>query len=497
MKFNNIIKRFRLESILGMGSVNLFLALIISLLVSKAILDYDIRIAFAFIITLSFIILILINYKLGVEVYIALTYLIPFSSRILLYYSQSVPKRDILMGIQDLLLVLLILVYVVKLLYYKEKILKYRLDWFVLAFIGWNLIEIFNPNTNIKLGVYDARQSILPMFMYFIARAYFSNLNSVKRFLKLILFFSICEILYGLGQILFGYAPFDLYAIHILGWEEMYIWKQFGFIGFNKVFSLSGGSYNLFYPLAFFAILFLGLDKNVIANFKINVWRKIFLLLVVILFSSLIERTPIVMVAIGYLVVRNDFKSVRSFLKVVVIFIGLYSLLVFSVPLLEKTGGLKYHRFAELVNPLSAETMEWREKHHWQDSIEFISEKPIFGYGLGLFSGTSEAIRRGKSFLRPHSWYFKTLLDCGIIGFIFFILLFLKLFQELFIYIRGNYYFVGFAKALMGIMVATLLAGYANFPLDYHLGIFFWFLFGFFILLKNKKINCEVLPTTN
>jgi len=475
----------------------LLISFLSSLLVSMIYLNYEIRTAFAIIITISFIFLVLTNYKLSIEVYIALTYLMPFSSRILSYYTRSVLKINILLGIPDILLGLLILGYAVKQLYYKEKIMKYRLDWFVLAYIGWNLIEIFNQNTNIILGVYSARQIILPMFMYFIARIYFCKLNDLKRFLKLILFFSVLDILYGLVQILFGFTPFDLYNIHKMGWEGMYIWKQAGFIGFHKVFSLSGGSYNLFYPLAAFAILFLGLDKNIIAHFKIDRWRKIFLLSVLILFSFLIERTPIVMVAMGYLVTRIDFKSVKSAIKIGAIFIVLYSLIFFSVPLLEKTGKFQFHRFAELAKPFAAETIKSREQLHWQQAKSFISKKPIFGYGLGLFSQTSEAFRQDKYLIAPHNWYYKTLLEGGIIGLILFIVLFLKLFKELFIYIKKNYYLVGFTKALMGIMVAILLAGYANLPLEYHLGIFFWFLYGFFILLKNKKLNFEVLSTTS
>lgn len=470
----------------------LLISFLSSSLISIIYLNYEIRTAFAIIITISFIFLILTNYKLSIEVYIALTYLIPFSSRILLYFTQSVPKRDILMGIQDLLLGLLILGYVIKQLYYKRRLIKDRIDWFVLAYIAWNLIEIFNPNTNMILGVYAARATVLPMFMYFIAREYFYNFNDIKRFLKIILFFSISDILYGLVQILFGFAPFDLYFIQQLGLERMYIWKQPGLIGFNKIFSLSGGSYNLFYPLAIFTILFLGFNKQITTFFKIDRLKKIFLLSVFIIFSFLIERSPIVMVIIGFLVIQIDFRSIRSFLKIAIISMILYSLLIFFVPLLEKTGKFQFHRFAELTRPFAAETIKGRRQTEWQQAKSFISKRSILGYGLGLFSGTSEAVRQDKYLIAPHNWYYKILLESGLIGLMLFVALFLKLFKELVLYSKKNYYFVGFVKALIGITVAILLAGYANIPLNYHLGIFFWFFYGFFILLKNKELNTEI-----
>lgn len=396
------------------------------------------------------------------------------------------------MGVQDLLLVLIILGYGIKVLYYKKKIIRDRIDWFILAYIGWNLIEIFNPNTNIILGVYAARKIILPIFMYFIAREYFCNFNDIKRFLKIILFFSISDILYGLVQTLFGFTPFDLYHIHQLGLERMYIWQKPGFIGFNKIFSLSGGSYQLFYPLAIFAILFIGFDKQITTYFKIDRLKKIFLFLMFILFSFLIERTPIVMVVIGYLITRIDFKSVKSFLKIAIISMILYSLLVFAVPLLEKTGKFQFYRFSELAKPFSAETIEGRGQLNWQPARSFISKKPIFGYGLGPFTSTPEGRRQDKYLLNPHNWYYKILLNSGLIGLTIFIALFLKLFKELFFYIKKNYYFVGFVKALMGITAAVLLVGYANLPLRHHLGIFFWFFYGLFILLKNKELNIEI-----
>jgi len=468
----------------------LLISFLSSSLVSMIYLNYEIRTAFAIIITISFIFLILTNYKLSIEVYIALTYLIPFSSRILLYYIQSVPQRDILMGIQDLLLGLIILGYIIKQLYYKRRLIKDRIDWFVLAYIGWNLIEIFNSNTNIILGIYAARVTILPMFMYFIAREYFYNFNDIKRFLKIILFFSISDILYGLVQILFGFTPFDLYSIQQLGLKH--IWIKPGFIGFNKIFSLSGGSYNLFYPLAIFTILFLGFNKQITTFFKIDRLKKIFLLLVFIIFSSLIERTPIVMLVIGYLITRINFRSVKSFLKVAIIFVMLYSLLNFFVPLLEKTGKFQFHRFAELVRPFAAETIEGRKQTYWHQAKSFISKRSILGYGLGQFTSTSEAYRQDKYLIAPHSMYYTILLRSGLIGLMLFIALFLAIFKELFFYIKKNYYFVGFVKALTGITVAVLLAGYANLPLEYHLGIFFWFFYGFFILLKNKELSREI-----
>ncbi|GAH20153.1 unnamed protein product, partial [marine sediment metagenome] len=229
---------------------------------------------------------------------------------------RTLPERNVLAALPDLLLIFLILAYIIRVLYKKEKFVKTSLDKYILAFIAINVMQIFNPNKSLLVGIYGARRVLFPVGMYFVAREFFHSKNDVKKFLYIIIVCSIIDIFYGLYQCLMGFTSFDkIYLNDFPDIQMVMIWEgKWEYEGFHKLFSVSGGSYNLFYPLVFFAVILFNL-KSIYMGQRYRILKYVFLFLLIILLSFGIERAPIAMIVIGIVVSCFEFETAKRFLK--------------------------------------------------------------------------------------------------------------------------------------------------------------------------------------
>jgi len=455
--------------------------------------NYDINISFSLIIVLFFFLYLFPDLKRGILLFLIASYFLPVFMRIIYSIERTLPVRNSLAALPDVLLFLLIFAFIIKLLYKKEKVLKTSLDKYILAFIAINVIQIFNPTKSVLAGVYGARSILLPIGMYFLASQYFSSKNDVKKFLYVVIICSIIDILYALYQYFIDFPFFDKIYLNDFPYiERMMIWPSLGgYKGFHKLFSVSGGSYNLFYPLAFFAIILINLNSKYF-GLKIKTLKYAFMLLLIILLLLGVERMPIAMIVIGIAFSCLDFESGKKFFKgavtcFLVITMILISFNILKEPLL-RTGRREFHRLAELHNPLETRTLKYRKARIWVTVVERVKHN-MFGSGLGTGTVTSQTTREDTLIVAPHNWYLKILMETGFIGLFIFMLLVVKIMKEFILYLRKseNLMYRGLVKGLLGGTVAILSAGVANIPLEYHLGIFFWFLVGLVPLLPQLE----------
>lgn len=468
---------------------------VIGLLISLLIVSehHNILYSIGFTILLSF--LLLARLDAGINLFFAGSYLLPLASKIVYAYQQKIYVKDFLTSLPDWLLVMLMAIFLARSILAGKSIIEDSLDRYILAYLAVTFVYIFVNKNGIIVGVYGARMTMFPIFMYFLAKAYFINSSRFSSFFRLIIIFSLIEIGYGFYQYIFGYPYFDLIRLRDFPeLEEVMLWMDKGsMMGFRKLFSMSGGSYHLFYPLAIFFII----GINVFKHFTQNVINKFLLYAFFLSFIPLLllgtERTPIAMIIIGLAVSMLDYSNKQVFFKGVVVAtsIIILSLIILKLlsPILEATGQLRFVRIAELLNPTEADTVQSRMTIHWKDSIDYIIETRGLGVGIGASSEVGKRANPDAFTYKTHNMFLATALETGLIGLTVFLLLFVKIIRNLIQILKGtfNAFEKQLARALLGCIAAISTSGLFNIPLTYHLGIFFWFLIGYSSVIYNDN----------
>ena len=199
---------------------------------------------------------------------------------------------------------------------------------------------------------------------------------------------------------------------------------------------------------------------------------------------------PIVILIVGiaasYLDPISGRKFFKSLIKGLSILIFAFIALTLSKPLLSSSGSYKLYRIAELSNPFEAESMQGRMDVEWESAFDYIKKTRFLGTGIGRASGVSERIQKGAFAVAPHNMFFKIIVETGVIGFVAFCATFVAIFRTMAMSYRNTEspLFRRFIRGLFGGTIAIFAAGMANLPLEYHLGIFFWFLIGLLPLIS-------------
>ena len=461
------------------------------------IFNYNLNVSLSFGLLFLYFFVVLSDFKLGIILFLIASYFLPVLMRVIYGIERTLPDRNLLAALPDVFLFVLVFVFFIRILCRKQKFIQINFDKYILVFIAWNILQIFNPYKSLGVGMYGARSVLLPMGMYFVAREFFTSKEDVKKFLYVILACSIIDMVYGLYQCFFGFTPFDTaYIKDFPDVRRVMIWEDFGgYEGFNKIFSVSGGSYNLFYPLAFFALLLMNIRSR---SFRggYGIIKCIFVLSFVVLLTFGRERTPIAMLLIGIVLSNLEFNSAKKFLKRLIVSGVIIGSIAISLHFLKqpliRTGKYEYYRLAELGTPLEARTMKSRRIIQWEKALDTIGSHVLFGTGLGTGTETTQTMRESALIVTPHNWYLKVALETGLIGFILFIVLLFRMFILFIQHLRrmGDQLYHGLVKGMLAATAAILVMGFANIPLEYHLGIFFWFLVGlvsFLSTLANEQ----------
>jgi hypothetical protein len=446
-----------------------------------------------------------IDIKKGVIFYIIISYFLPVISSIVYYLQGKGGERDVLSSMPYWAPLIFVFIFIGLVLLRKEHVITNKLDKWVTIYIIVNILYVFINQDGIIYGIYGARLDLFPMVMYFMARRYFQGKEDIEGLLNIIMICSIIDMGYGLFQYIAGVPAFATVRLEdteiVDTWKKGYRISNFGFLeGFEKLWSASGGSYHLFYPITFFAIILLNV-KNIYMGKIFIVLKYIFLIMFFLLLCTGTERTPIAMLFIGIAISRlslSSFKELyRTSWKCLATFGGFLIIVVMISSVFSSADNYKMYRFSQLANPFSADTVKGREEVNWANALEYIKENPLIGLGLGAGSslGMREDLRKVATLVAPHNMYLLIAMDMGVVG----LLIFIILVVNIFIFIGRTEQYVsntmsaGLLRGMQGGIMAVLASGMTNIPLQYHVGIFFWFFIGLIPLLpKIEYRNQEI-----
>ena len=455
----------------------------------------NLSITFTFIFMFFFLILVLLDFKKAVLFTFLFSFPIPFLSRVMLYadylnganFGKWFFDNPLITAINICLPFLLLLFFLRKFVK-RKKILEYSLDKFVLIYIGFLFLNIFNPNQQSRVvGIFGFRQLVFPFTMYFLAREIITRRKNLDTIFRVIIIYGIVSIIYGFFQFFYWkQLPFEAFYINRTG--GVFFQDVVNKVGL-RIFSLSSGDMEYFFPLTAFAVILLIVGRHHFDK-KWNMLRFSFVLGFITLQITSLVRTPILMLVIGFLssiiFIRNlsQFKRrtlivVQRTLLVVLVFIMLYYAFYSITPLLKATGDMGATRLAELSNPTKAQTFQWRAKNQWTYALK-LSKKNLMGMGVGSGRLTRVVLKNPDlSYFGPHNEYLLTLFETGFIGLLLYILLQIRLVKFL-INISRQYddFLNRFASGLIGTFISFVLCSIVNIPFEGQGGLAFWFLVG-------------------
>lgn len=457
--------------------------LIVSLFMNKLLLDDNLDTLFAIILAVIGISIAVINLKAGVIFALLLHSTGPFLGRITYYVTRVDPHPNLLSAIPPFLYFILLAIFIVKRLISERKIIESSLDLFVSIYLGFIVLQVFNPNQLPIFGVHALKYVGAPLCLYFLAKE-FSSKRNLRTLLTIFALYGAVSILYGLYQHFYGYLPFE--EIYVLE-QRSAVWfdPMVGFLsprGYYKIFSFAGMNYDFFYPLIMFGVIFISLK---LTDRKMKRLQLLYLTLLVILLLFELERAPLMMFLVGSIVVLSLSgvcrKSIRNMLIPILLLLVMWIVFQYYAPELAQLGGERVIRFSELSHPWKSRTVVARFHLHWQPVFKRMLLHP-FGTGTGSYTGTYTMKKIGLygSQRAPHNMYLHILGELGIPGLILFLLISIGTFKCGLSYsIKSRDAFLqSLSIGILGAAVSVFAIGIVNLPHIYTSGPIFWLLVG-------------------
>ena len=248
---------------------------------------------------------------------------------------------------------------------------KHPISYFILAWIGYSLLQILNPSAaSVMAWLYTVRSLAGLLFLYFIASYAFTSKKIIFNMVKIILGLGLIAGIYGLKQEFVGFSSTELAWVNddpkryqlIVQWSRM------------RIFSL-------FSDPTTYGILsaYIGVMCMVLATGPYN-WYKRSILIFTVIVSMLGmayagSRTPFVLVPAGI------FFYVLMTLNRYVIMASVAGFLMFGVLMVKSTSNPVIYRMQSAFRPGEDASMQVRIDN--QAKVQpFIHRHPI-GAGLG------------------------------------------------------------------------------------------------------------------
>ncbi len=284
--------------------------------------------------------------------------------------------------------------------------------WLVLAWIGYNFLQVGNPEAvSQKAWLYTVRNLAGMMTIYFVALYAFEKIDDLKQLLGLWLVLSSLAAGYGLFQQLWGFQNFELawinqdaeYYLLTQGLDQLRI---FSFLSDPSVFGMLMASSSL-------------LCLILLLTFSLKRWEIGALIAVLALCLPAMvlsgSRTAYVVIPVGLF-----FFALLTLHRRV--------LLVVSLILLAGTGlfflpaeNVHAERIRGAFQPWDLASYQAREKG-WQEIQPFIQSNP-FGAGLGTTGIWGQRFSPHTLLAKfpPDSGYFRIAVESGWVGLLLFL----------------------------------------------------------------------------
>ncbi len=158
------------------------------------------------------------------------------------------------------------------------------------------------------------------------------------------------------------------------------------------------------------------------------------LILALALYWSLTRNTFffLLITSLGLILITSRIKPT---IKVLCILVSLLSILYLQIP------GQKQTNLYRLLSNLPNSTSVYERLHLWKISLKMIHDRPLLGHGLNSYSRINEIYFPPREdvlqFLRylhlayPHNGYLKIWVECGFIGLILYLLIYVQLLKQI------------------------------------------------------------------
>jgi hypothetical protein len=338
--------------------------------------------------------------QFGITVLIVISFFINYISRLL-------PEDTPIGLVMDALTYLLIIGFFVQ--QKKEKIWSYfdnTITWFTLAWIGYNIFEIINPNSpSILEWVFTVRTVGFIMLMYFVFVRHIHTKEFIKQLLKIWLMLAFIGALSAFQQEHFGLLPFentwlhrnpDRYKLLFIGGHL----RKWGIFSDPVVFA-----YNMVAAALLCIALMFGPIKT---NKKVILGFMAAFFFTVMLYSGTRASYVIIPAGLSMLFILNFNKKVLVFAVLCSIVLGVLIKIPTSNPTLA--------RFQSAFQPSKDASFEERSRN--QERIKpYILSHPIGG-GLGSVGiwGQRFAPNSYLAQFPPDSGYVRVAVEMGWIG---------------------------------------------------------------------------------
>jgi O-antigen ligase len=405
------------------------------------------------VVILAFIIGIPLAYATIVYPEFGITILI-IASFFINYASRFVPEDTPIGLIMDVLTYLLIIGFFVR--QKKEKDwsrFNNPISWFILIWLGYNLLEIINPNSpTILEWIYTVRTVGFLMLMYFVFVFHIRSKQFLKFLIKLWLVLTFLSALSGFQQEYFGLFPFESSWLHRI--PERF---QLLFIGGHlRKWGLFSDPVVFAYNMVAAALLCIALILSSLKSkqkLALGILAAFFFM--VMLYSGTRASYVIIPAAMVMLAILTFNKRVLFILVTAGLILGALIIIPTSNPTLA--------RFQSAFKPSKDASFEERAKN--QARIKpYILSHPIGG-GLGSVGvwGQRFAPNSYLANFPPDSGYVRVAVEMGYVG-----LLLYCIFNFVIMYKGLNYYYLIKDPELKSYCLAMLLIIFAfdigNYP---------------------------------
>lgn len=285
----------------------------------------------------------------------------------------------------------------------------------IYLWIFYNLLQVINPAAPSITGwVYAVRSLALWLIIYFVVFHSIDSLKFIKRFLILTTALMLLSALYGLKQEYIGFSAQEMAWLQAdpLRYQLYFTWSRL------RVFSLFADPTSFGIAMAYWGILCL-----ILATAKFVTWKRI--ALVVAAFPMLLSmaytgsRTPILMVVIGiafYVLMNLNTKT---------LIVGIFVTMIGGVFALKSTSNPVIFRIQSAFRPQDDSSMQLRLKN--QNFIQpYIQSHPM-GSGLATIGVWGRRFNANSwlADFAPDSAYVRVAVECGWLGLIVYLALFL------------------------------------------------------------------------
>lgn len=349
------------------------------------------------------------------------------------------------------------------------------LDKLVLGYFLFNVLIGIYLAHDLKASVYGFRLSYFPMLAYFVGSFYWDRSVDIEKLFRG--FFKVLVLVAVIGFLLYFVFP-DLHLYFHKMTTDKPIAKAFGLI--IRMTSI------LWTPVVFGVLMMTAFFYWIYNYFKTgNKWDLLYLFIVAIAMLLSISRGPIIASIIGFIVLSILIRNIKRILVVSgLIILGIS--MTFLV-LMNRTSMLGW------IVDSSKETISLEKGNArvdlWYEVASTLKHNPM---GLGLGKAGHAAVQNfppntpGVSFASTDGWYFKLMIETGVIALLLYLVMALFFFVAMIRYVRRNSFdFVSFILTLfVGIGLVNIVSNVLDFYLFSYL---YWLILGAFALRLKQE----------